>query len=330
MVDGMPAALTERAERLLRAAEQPGAAGWVPAPCRNAATVALIRDCKEGLQVFLQRRSRSLAFAAGMYVFPGGVVEAQDFDSDLPWRSQPGAGPFRTGVDVETAHLPGSEDPVPAGSAIGTPARQPAGLYGALVAAAVRETLEEAGVLVAADGKREVGRYASSSKPSAEVDVVRKALVSGESLANVLVGAGVWLDPLALVPFRHWLTPGIESRRYDTRFFVAVAARRNDARVANEESDDAQWISPRRALDQVRDGRAAMLPPTIDMLQTLCRHDHSDSVLAARPTRISPIIPRPHRREDAAIGWSLVDGYTGGALAAGEGPLSLADATGGV
>ena len=72
----MPAHLVERA-RLLVARRS---TGWTPPPLRDAATVVMVCDADDGLQVYLQRRVRTMAFAAGMYVFPGGAVDPADRD----------------------------------------------------------------------------------------------------------------------------------------------------------------------------------------------------------------------------------------------------------
>ena len=97
-----------------------------PAEPRNAATVVLLRGSAEGPEVYLLRRQTSMAFAAGMCVFPGGGVDPRDFDHEVAWAGPgPDAWAARLGTDEATAR--------------------------ALVCAAVRETFEESGVLLAGE-----------------------------------------------------------------------------------------------------------------------------------------------------------------------------------
>ena len=248
-----------------------------PPACRPAATVALIRDDRGRLEVFLQRRSAHLAFAPGMYVFPGGQVDAGDIDAagalrwDPPLPSQP---PFAAGAEIGIAD-PGHPD--------ATAAQVP---FGALVVAAIRETREECGVVLA--------------DPSAG------------------------LDHRVLVPFAHWLTPIVERRRFDTRFFVAALPAGASAAAATTESDHAVWAEPAAALAELRSGRMLMLPPTLSVLADLARYrDVAGVVRDPGRSTIRPVLPHPI----AAAGktrWALVDAYTGEELDPAQVP-GLAD-----
>lgn len=120
----MPAELQRRAERLLE-----GDVGWQVPQARDAATVILMRPCPSGIEVLLQRRPGSMAFAAGMHVFPGGRVEDADADPAVPWQGPRDFEPF----------------PLPPGA--GATAR-----FRALTVAGVRETWEEAGVALVIGG----------------------------------------------------------------------------------------------------------------------------------------------------------------------------------
>lgn len=258
-------------------------------PLRDAATVALLRDGRRGLEVFMQRRTSTLAFAAGMYVFPGGRVEPQDADPALPFTgSPPDPVPFEVGGDIVRG-LPGPADPV--------------AVYLSLVAAAVRETAEEAGVLLA---------ETENGVPTAqEADRVRSALHAGERLAAALAQIGARLRLDSLVAVAHWMTPAVEVRRFDTRFFAAALPAGQLGRSASGETDEAEWTRPDLMLQRAREGEVVMLPPTLAALDLLARAPSVDAVLSRGHRRgLRPVLPHPHR-EGGEVGWRLVDGYTG-------------------
>ena len=186
----VPRSLQQRAKDFLAA----GPAAVVATP-RDAATVILLREVPAGgLEVYLLRRAGTMAFAAGMHVFPGGSVDKRDSDTTLGW-----AGP-----DAETwAGWLGCGEP----------------LARSLVCAAVRETFEESGVLLAGpdaasviettqDGAALAGR-AHVLDDSLEDD--RLALLDGSrSMAQVLAQRGLVLRSDLLRPWSHWLvsSPG--------------------------------------------------------------------------------------------------------------------------
>ena len=281
-IRGLPESVRRRAAELLE-----GKLDVVP--LRDAATVALLRDSPSGLEVFMQRRTSTLAFAAGMYVFPGGRVEENDTDPGVPFRDgPPDPVPFATGGDIVLG-LPGPADP--------------RAVYRGLVVAAVRETLEEAGVLLAETG----GGVASES----DARRVRSALLSGVSLGEALRDVEARLRFSSLVAYAHWMTPAVEVRRFDTRFFAAVLPPQQHARSASGESDTAGWVRPAQMLQRAAAGEVFMLPPTVAALQALQRERDAASVLAAghRPG-LRPVLPHPVR-EAEEIRWRLVDGYSG-------------------
>lgn len=210
-----------------------------PAAPRDAATVVLLRDSRDGPEAFLLRRVNAMAFAGGMTVFPGGGVDSRDAETSVAW-----AGPS----PHWWAEVFGCGE----------------SLARALVCAAVRETFEESGVLLAGPDASSVvddgGRYAEQ----------RAALVGRElSLARFLTDAGLVLRSDLLRPWANWVTPTPEPRRYDTRFFVAELPRGQRADGATSEADHAQWQRPDDALDAWRDGSCGLLPPTWTTLSEL-------------------------------------------------------------
>jgi 8-oxo-dGTP pyrophosphatase MutT (NUDIX family) len=253
MMNGLklPAEWLERVEDLL--------AGRVEAPKpRDAATVVVLRDhADQGLQAFMLRRASSMAFAPGAYVFPGGSVDPRDGDRSTGW-----TGPT----------------PQEWGTAFGADAT----LARELVCAAVRETFEETLVLLAGPtGDSIVGdTLADDGGDGWETD--RQALLNrSQSFAEFLDRRGLVLRSDLLRPWAHWITPAIEPRRYDTRFFVAAIPEGQRARDVSTEADQVAWVRPVDAVEAAGRGEMFMLPPTLATLTDLIAYDSVSAVLAA-------------------------------------------------
>src|SRR5215831_9348460 len=210
-----------------------------PVTPRDAATVMLLRPVQTtpdapGLQVYMLRRQSSMAFAPGAFVFPGGSVDARDAEIEVGW-----AGP----------------DALEWGRMIDAPAD----LARALVCAAVRETFEECGVLLAGPTADTV--IADTRGDDWEAD--RAALLERSlSLAGLLRRRGLVLRSDLLRPWARWITPVTEERRYDTRFFAAALPAGQRARDVSGEADDAAWVEPAAALAAARRREIVLLPPT--------------------------------------------------------------------
>ncbi len=217
--------------------------------------MVLLRDGAIGLEVFLLRRVRAMAFAAGMSVFPGGSVD--DSDRVRPeWRGpEPAAW---------TEALSADED-----------------LAAALICAAVRETYEETGVLLA------------DSDPAVS-DGDRQALERHElSLAELLSRHELSLRADLLRPWAHWITPEGEPRRYDTRFFLAALPGGQQARGTTSEAEVTEWVRPADALAQHAAESRPMLPPTLVTLRELATiPDVATAWAQAADRKIEPILPR--------------------------------------
>jgi 8-oxo-dGTP pyrophosphatase MutT (NUDIX family) len=252
----LPARLAERARDLHE--------GRVEAATpRDASTVMLLRDGPDGLLVYLLRRVSSMSFAPGAYVFPGGSVDPRDADTSVAWAGPPA-------MEWGTAFG--------AGEAL---ARE-------LVCAAVRETFEESGVLLA--GPAQGAIVPDTSGDDWEAD--RQALLDRTlSLAGLLARRGLVLRSDLLRPWAHWITPEVEERRYDTRFFVAALPTGQRTRDVSTESDHVAWLRPAVAVDAARRGEMWMLPPTLVTLTELAAYDSVDAVLAARRS-VRPLMPR--------------------------------------
>ncbi|MFI5316324.1 MAG: NUDIX domain-containing protein [Myxococcota bacterium] len=225
-----------------------------PSP-RLAATVLLVRDRPGGLEVFMVERHHQIDFATGALVFPGGKVEAADADPRL--RARCGES-----LEVDDA------------------AR-------ALRVAAIRETFEECGVLLArARGAAELLAASGVGAPGADfvADVER---------------ADLFLACDRLVPFAHWITPAVVPKRFDTHFFLAAAPDDQLALHDGRESVDSLWISPRAALREAEAGRRTIIYPTLMNLVRLAEsRDVAAALARARAQPIVTVQPALARRAD--------------------------------
>jgi 8-oxo-dGTP pyrophosphatase MutT (NUDIX family) len=257
--------------------------GGVPAVPKRAATVLLLRDAPAGLEVYMIRRAATMAFASGMYAFPGGSLDPRDLAAHIGWI---GPAPERWAEQL------GLADPLP-----GEPSApvDPAALATAVVCAAVRETFEEAGVLLAGDPL--VGEVTDDGWEG-----VRRGLVGHRvGLAEVLAGRGLALRSDLVGPWARWITPVVEPRRYDTFFFVAALPAGQRARDVSGEADLTVWLRPGDAVAAARAGERAMLPPTVRVLEELAGFEDTGSVLAAaRDRRLVPVMPEVRLTGDGA------------------------------
>lgn len=246
----------------LRAAAQ-GHAG-PPAPTKDAATIVVVRDGAAGIEAYLMRRQTSMKFAAGFYVFPGGGVQADDHDLQIPW-----SGPD---ADVWAARW-----------------RCEAGLARALVVAAVRETFEETGVLLAGPDAHTV--LADTSTP--DMEQARDDLEEGRiGFGEFLTSRGLVLRADLLGAWAHWITPDFEPRRYDTRFFVAALPHGQRVGAISREADHATWAPLHEVLTAIDAGEAAMMPPTSATCRAVAQHTADTVVAAAEGRDFETIEPR--------------------------------------
>jgi 8-oxo-dGTP pyrophosphatase MutT (NUDIX family) len=270
---GLPPQFLERA----RAAQDPA---FVAAAPRNAATVAVVRDAPGGMQVYLLRRVRGMAFAGGMHVFPGGSVDPADATTEIGW-----AGPSAAAWAADFA----TSEP----------------LARSLVCAAVRETFEESGVLLAGASADDLLADVSTD----EWETERTALESRQhSLSELLGRRGLVLRSDLLRPLAHWITPEVEPKRFDTRFFLARLPEGQVTRTAGTEADQRLWLRAADALAQ----DLTMLPPTRAVLAELSTYDDVDAALAATRS-ITPVLPKLLVDDDDSLLFLLPgdDGYSG-------------------
>ncbi|MDP2770595.1 MAG: NUDIX hydrolase [Giesbergeria sp.] len=234
-----------------------------PETPRDSATVVLLRDAPAGMEVLLLRRHAQASNMAGIYVFPGGKLDEADRTlGPTEWLDQPAA----------TLHTRLAEP--------GTDAATATGLH----VAALREALEECGLLLA---------EATAADRPLDALRARAMLRDGMPFADMLTALQLRLQTRQLAPWSRWITPlspTVSSRRFDTRFFVALAPAGQTALHDNEETTESVWVAPRAALEQYRDGRIDLAPPQIMSLAHLARHASAGSVLQAAQSQRPPTI----------------------------------------
>jgi 8-oxo-dGTP pyrophosphatase MutT (NUDIX family) len=233
---------------------------------REAATVMLVRDDPD-LQVFMLRRNLESTWVAGAYVFPGGAVDPEDRDPAL------------------AARCPGLDDPR-ASALLGLPA----GGLGYWVAA-VRETFEEAGVLLARSAA--TGALVDPAAPGL-VDL-RAALNDGSlGWRDLVESLDLQLDVGALHWFSHWITPEGAPRRYDTRFFLIAAPDGHAYSHDETETVASRWVRPHEALAAADRGDLELIFPTRKSLEAISRFERAGDLLdAVRAATEVPPASRP-------------------------------------
>jgi 8-oxo-dGTP pyrophosphatase MutT (NUDIX family) len=246
-----------------------------PVAPRDAATVVLLRDSDAGPEAYLLRRQVSMEFAGGMAVFPGGGVDRRDFDAAVGWAGPPPSDwASQLGCDEHVAR--------------------------ALVCAAVRETFEESGVLLAGESADVV----VSDTTSDDWEADRQALEARDlSLTEFLNRRGLVLRADLLGVWAAWLTPIFESRRYRTWFFVARLPEGQRTRDVSTESSSVHWLGAGAAVDAAESGELAMMPPTYLNCLEVSQHATVSDVLAAAEGRaVSMFMPTV---EPLGEGWTL-------------------------
>ena len=238
-------------------------------PVRDASTVMLLRDAPRGLEVCMLRRNLNSDFVGGAYVFPGGGVDPGDSDLALERVT-------RGRSDTDASRLVG----IDAG-----------GL--AFWVAAIRESFEEAGVLLARDESGSVISFEDPAVAARFEQHRREVDTAQRSLLEVCHEESLQLDVGSMHYFSRWITPLGAPRRYDTRFFVAAAPEGQVALHDDREVIATTWLTPAEALEQHESGAMTMIFPTVRTMVALSRFDTADAVLthAADQAEVHPILP---------------------------------------
>ena len=240
-----------------------------PAAPRPASSLVLLRDGPGGLEVLLLQRPAEDRVLAGAHVFPGGKLDAEDAHDDLLNR-----------IDASPQALH---------ARLGEPelnAREAAALF----VAAIRETFEETGVLLARDASAALSERARAMRRE------------GQGFGDVLRALDVRLDPSTIQPWSRWITPKMASamrKRFDTRFFVACLPAGQTIEHDPREAVGSIWVLPRPALQRYWDRGIDFAAPQVMTLAHLSRFGSVSDTLAHAATRLPPTI-RPHPVETLA------------------------------
>lgn len=211
-----------------------------PVPPRPAATLILLRDGPDGLELLAMERHAGLRFAPGATVFPGGRLDAADHDPS--WRDHwPDAGVTAAGVPADLAHR----------------------------VAAVRECVEECGILLSRDPPQ-----------AATLAGLRTALAAGQGFGAALARAGLVPALERMAPLARWVTPEVLPRRFDTLFFLAPAPPGQQPLCDGGEAVAALWATPRRLLEDESAGRRRLVFATRMVLLRLADCADMAAVLA--------------------------------------------------
>jgi 8-oxo-dGTP pyrophosphatase MutT (NUDIX family) len=241
----------------------------VAMPPRAAATVVLLRDAADGMEVFMVKRHGLSDVLGGAYVFPGGKVDRSDADPDMQEQMS---------APLEGLH-----------AALGEPELDTATAAGFFVAAC-RETFEEAGVLLA------------EGATAQHVEIAQMLAREGVYFGEILARLELQLDWNNVVPWSRWITPRVPAlfnKCFDARFFLAAVPNDQEARHDNHEATGSFWLRPRVVLEQYWAGEITLAPAQIMSLAALTRHPHVADALAAARARQPPVIePEPFTHED--------------------------------
>ena len=247
----------------------------IDTPPRDAASVVMIRDSSNGLEVLLVRRHADSKVLGGACVFPGGKVDTADSEAGLLARLD------RTPAELHER--------------LGEPSLAPDNAA-ALYVAAAREAFEEVGVLYQQVGQAEVATVDAAARAS---------LQAGEPFQDLLARLNIVLDTDALLPWSRWITPRqsvMMTKRFDTRFFLAAAPANQTAQHDDFETTETLWLTPRDALAEYEAGKIQLAPPQI---MGLCHLAPFVTVAQARADALSrkpPLIePEPFEENGVRV-----------------------------
>jgi 8-oxo-dGTP pyrophosphatase MutT (NUDIX family) len=204
-----------------------------------------VRAHGTGFQVYLLKRSGQSGFFPGSYVFPGGTVASEDRDADLWLRHS----------DLD---LPGVEKRL--GGTLPAPEMLAYGV------AAIRETFEEGGVLLASRAQE----IASGMQAIGETRKVKRL---SKGWFREWAVSGEWhLQLSRLAPWTHWITPEMFKPRFNTRFFLVFAPVDQECSPDKEETTHGIWVTPKQGLVANLSGEIPLSPPTLVTLHELLQH----------------------------------------------------------
>ena len=229
---------------------------------RPAATVMLIAD-RPNLQVFMMERNANIVFAGGMWVFPGGRVDANDDPEKYQKLST-----HRS--DKEASSLMNLD-------------------HGGLsyYIAAIRESFEEAGILLALDKDTHEPLSLAGKQNSARFNVHRNSVNAAErDFLDIIEEENLILDAGTMHYIARWVTPKGPPRRYDTRFFISRMPENQIPLHDDNELVHSEWISPQEILDKVEAEEMILMSPTLRMIQSLAKFSSADEVIESASSNL--------------------------------------------
>lgn len=236
-----------------------------------AATLLLLRDRGVGLEVLMITRHAETVFAGGAAVFPGGRLDREDSAPAVLARCAAVA-------DIEPAQM-------------------------ALRVCAIRETFEEAGLLLARRGG--TGALLTGGEVTTLQAELLGRLGHPADFTELVVEGGLELATDLLVPFAHWITPVIRPRRYDTYFFLAPAPTEQEALHDGHEAVASIWVAPAQAAADGAAGRVKMIFATRFNLQKLARSATSEAAFAAARTDTIVTVCPVYRETPQGLMWCI-------------------------
>lgn len=237
-------------------------------PIRPAATIVVVREAPESYEIFMLKRTSKASFAGGMYVFPGGRVDGDDH------------------LHKYDAHRHGpSEAQAPQVAALGDEWR---GFW----IAAIRETFEEAGLLLAYKDK-ELVSFADDAVHE-HYDRYRVPLHKGEvSLLDICERESLKLAVDHVHFYNRFVTPIGRPRRFDTRFFIASAPEKQRGKHDEKETVDSIWLTPQEALERNSAGEFDLMNVTRMQLTWLADYANKQAVIDMAEERRDFPVRRP-------------------------------------
>jgi 8-oxo-dGTP pyrophosphatase MutT (NUDIX family) len=239
---------------------------------KDAATVILVRHGEPvgtPWQCFMVRRHVRSEFAADVYVFPGGKVDAEDT------------------ADALTPYVEGHQSPL----------EEQGALWRGLRVAAIRELFEEAGVLLA--GRRDGPLLSLRGAEGERFARYRAQLQAGAmDMLDLAREEDLTYRADLLHPFSRWITPEGFPRRYDTRFYVAYLPDGQEPVHDAIETTHGAWIAPAEALQRYRDGKFPLVYATEKHLERMAGYRSVEEMIAATGAAdLFPVMPKLIERD---------------------------------
>ena len=254
----------------------------------TAATVLVLKDSDNGMEVLIVKRSKKPPFE-NLYVFPGGKIDEGDNHKD--WELY--CDGFNDLIASEILNL------------------KSCGL--SYWIACIRECFEEVGILLAT--KRSGEKLDLLGKEKFKFDDYRKELINQNiSFLTICKEEDLMLSTKKIAPLSHWITPKFETKRFDTRFFIAYLPEKQTVKHDGMEITQSIWINPQEALKKAIEGDMQMILPTTENLKLCADFDNAEDMLKNQKNLtkndIKPILPKFFKDNGS---WNILfpgdDGY---------------------